>query len=170
MQARVRADHGAVNPYAGQGGIPLVKTDNTDTTNNINDLYIGFGKIGGGSGISAGVCAKAHVEAVITLPDGRVFHGINACNRPQLVCPRIAAGHGRDDYRLCATECWQWGHAEAAALAAAGRARAALDGATVYVSHWRVCAACRGALNARGIPDSRIICTGVKAPAMEGAA
>jgi deoxycytidylate deaminase len=115
-------------------------------------------------------CAKTHVTARIVLPDGNTYYGANTCNRPQPVCPRIAAGSVRDDYRLCSAECWQWGHAEAVALAAAGRARADLTGATVYVSHWRVCAGCRAALNARGIPDERIVCEGGgPAPAMETA-
>jgi deoxycytidylate deaminase len=107
-------------------------------------------------------CAKAHIDARIVLPDGTTYRGANTCNRPQPVCPRIAAGHGRDDYRLCSSECWQWGHAEMAALAAAARARADLTGAWCYVTHWRVCGACRAALNARGIPDERIVCEGVR--------
>lgn len=104
-------------------------------------------------------CAKAHVVARIVLADGVTeFVATNACNNPQAVCPRIAAGSVRDDYRLCGSVCWQWGHAEAAALAAAARAGADLTGASIYVSHWRICARCRAALNARGIPDERIFC------------
>lgn len=101
-------------------------------------------------------CAKARVTCRIITLDGQEFHGNNDCNNPQQVCPRIAAGSVRDDYALCKQVCEQVGHAEAAALAAAGRAQVPVVGATAYVTHHRVCGRCEAALKARGV--ARIVC------------
>ncbi|CAB4126808.1 hypothetical protein UFOVP78_19 [uncultured Caudovirales phage] len=103
-------------------------------------------------------CAKAYVPARIVLPDGTEFTGANDCNRPQAACPRVGAAYARDDYSMCGSVCWQWGHAEAVCLAKAARARADLSGAWAYVGWHRICGDCRAALNARGIPDERIVC------------
>ena len=106
-------------------------------------------------------CAKARVTCRIVTLDGREFTGSNDCNNPQAVCPRIAAGSVRDDYQLCQSVCWQWGHAEEVALAAAGRARVSVVGAIAYVTHHRVCGRCEAALRARGV--ARIVCEGAEA-------
>ena len=104
-------------------------------------------------------CAKARVTCRIVTLSGEVFTGSNDCNNPQAVCPRIAAGSVRDDYALCGEVCWQWGHAEE--VAAAGRARVPVVGATAYVTHHRVCGRCEAALRARGV--ERIVCEPVLA-------
>jgi deoxycytidylate deaminase len=102
-------------------------------------------------------CAKAHVSARLVTPEGRVFLGANDCRRPQYVCPRIEAGHGRDDYRLCREVCQQPGHAEVMAIRAAGPWAV---GATVYVNHWRVCDDCAAFARAAGVV--RVVCEGVR--------
>ena len=107
-------------------------------------------------------CAKARVTARIVQPDGTTYAGENACDNPQATCPRIAAKHGRGVYHLCKSICWQWGHAEMVALRKAIAAGADLSRAWVYVTHWRICDACRTALNACGISDDRIVCEGEK--------
>lgn len=93
-------------------------------------------------------CAKVRVTARLVTFDGRVFYGANDCRRPHHICPRIAAGHGRDDYRLCQDACQQPGHAERMAILAAGPWAL---GATIYVDHWRVCDGCQAAAAAAGV-------------------
>lgn len=97
-------------------------------------------------------CAKAYVAARLTTRDGRVFTGTNDCARPQATCPRRAAGHGRDDYRLCKAVCGQQGHAELMAVRAAWEIGVTdLMGAVMHIGHHRVCADCAGFMTRLGI-------------------
>jgi len=94
-------------------------------------------------------CAKAHVRAVlIPVGNGPRFTGTNACRNPQRVCPRIEAGHGRNEYSLCSLICQQEGHAEIQALKAAGPWAV---GSTVFVNHHRVCRDCSEAMERAGV-------------------
>ena len=93
-------------------------------------------------------CAKTRVTARLVTPSGRTFYGVNDCAQPQTACPRITAGHGRDDYRLCLSVCAQPGHAEAMALQAAGTHA---YGGIMHIAHHRACGACQKAMQAAGV-------------------
>lgn len=99
-----------------------------------------------------GPCVKQRVTATIVSLSGQRFLGENDCARPQQTCPRagMATGVG---YHLCKSICWQTGHAEINALAAAGdNAR----GGTIYIDgHNYACDECLEACGRAGI--SRIV-------------
>ena len=99
-----------------------------------------------------GPCAKLTVTAAIVTDDGGFFWGTNAVRRPQAACPRVGDAYQRNAYELCRLVCDQPGHAEMIALAKAGELA---EGATIYVSHHRICPDCQAALERAGI--ARII-------------
>ena len=90
-------------------------------------------------------CAKKRVTVFLATEDGRVFLGENVCRNPQTVCPR-EPGEG---YEKCKSICDQIGHAEIAALDAAGDAA---QGATaLLVGHHHYCRPCQEALFKAGV-------------------
>lgn len=101
-------------------------------------------------------CAKVHVEATLVTVTGERYTGTNAVSNPQTSCPRVGAAYAHEDYRLCQSVCQQPHHAEVAALSAAIKAGARIQGSTMYVNHNRVCSNCARALNEAGV--SSVIC------------
>jgi len=101
-------------------------------------------------------CAKQVVTAVVE-NEGRRWEGSNACRFPQARCPRggMATGEG---YELCRDVCGQDGHAEIAALRAAG------DGARGSVltlhGHTYCCDACLRAMSDAGVAEVVVAATG----------
>jgi len=92
-----------------------------------------------------GPCAKTTVGCLIEAPDGQLFAGANLCARPQQSCPR-EPGEG---YEKCTSICGQIGHAEEAALRAAGDAA---RGAKAWVyGHTHACRTCQEALYGAGV-------------------
>lgn len=89
-------------------------------------------------------CAKAKVECWIVHPSGAVFYGSNDCATPVNICPRTAD----EGYEKCTHVCNQEGHAEQVALK---KARHFARGATVFVTHHRICDNCADLLFAAGV-------------------
>ena len=100
-----------------------------------------------------GPCAKTVVEAVLIARDGGPrFTARNDVRRPQRECPR-GPNSVRDLYTDCKLICDQPYHAEEAVLRLAG---AWAVGATVWVSHHRVCWRCEDLLEKAGVREVRL--------------
>jgi len=92
-----------------------------------------------------GPCAKARVFCKIIGERGETYVGENACDNPQVVCPREEG----EDYTKCETICQQQGHAEIQALKAAGDD--AKRGIAILYGHTYFCAHCQHALFDAGV-------------------
>ena len=97
-------------------------------------------------------CSRRVVVAVLILPDGRYFVGSNECGRkPPKPCPRLDKPSGVG-YEACTGVCYQAGHAETEAIAAARRAGVNPIGASMHiVGHTHSCARCMEFMRLYGI-------------------
>jgi deoxycytidylate deaminase len=98
----------------------------------------------------SGRCAKRHVEATLITASGRMYHGTNACENPQVRCPR-EVGEG---YEKCKSICQQGAHAEINALNAAVAAEGtyvAIDADVVVYGHYYGCEHCSRTLAEAGV-------------------
>lgn len=89
-------------------------------------------------------CAKAHVTAFLIGRSGKWYEGDNRCDNPQACCPRLP-GEG---YEKCVSVCRTRGHAEMAALLAAGDDAC---GGVMIVNYHYCCPDCTRACDAAGV-------------------
>ncbi len=108
----------------------------------------------------SGPCAKRVVNAVLVLPNGNRYASTNFCMKPQISCPRNAAGYAAGEgYHLCQDVCDQPAHAEVNVLQYAQfyEEHLGLKGTNyplirsdLYVDHTWVCDGCRSAAHHSG--------------------
>ena len=105
-------------------------------------------------------CRGRHVVALLISKDGEAFAGSNGVDNLQPVCPRrkeaLCYERG-EQWELCRRVCGQAGHAEAVAVAAAGKHA---DGGTVILfGHDMACPDCRATMQAAGVRQYLIATT-----------
>lgn len=97
-------------------------------------------------------CAKRIVRCTIITSDGKAYSGENACEVPQVKCPR-RRGEG---YTKCKTICQQIEHAEIAALEKAkyySGFESLVGSMAIITGIDHLCKECARALSAAGVDE-----------------